>query len=229
MINVLIESFLIVFLAEMGDKSQLLMIAMSAEYKIRDILVGTTLSVILLNLLAVTLGTAVGDLLPETAISLIAGTAFLCFSLLRVGGEEEEETVRKRGKTAIFAVFGTYFLAELGDKTQLSALALAAGGEGWMASSVPIFFGSTAALLSADVIGLLIGTLLGKRLPRGAFGLVSAVLFFVCGAMRLLEGFSALLAESPAPILLPILFTVLPCAAVACVTLSRMTKRGIQK
>lgn len=189
--SILLETFLIVFLAEMGDKSQLLMVAMTAEYKMRQILIGTALSVVVLTVLAVTAGTLIGDLLPKTAISLIAGIAFLSFAYLGLGKDGEEERIGKGKRCAILSVFGTYFLAELGDKTQLSALALSAGAAGsFWETTVPVFFGTAVALYAADLLGLAVGVLLDKRLPREVFRTVSVILFFICGILRMLEGFS---------------------------------------
>ena len=212
--NILFETFFIVFLAEMGDKSQLLMIAMTAEYKLRHILIGTALSILTLTLLAVAAGTLIGEFLPQTAISLIAGAAFLLFAYLGVGDEREEASSRDKKRGAILSVFGTYFLAELGDKTQLSALALSAGASGgfWV-SAMPVFCGSAIALYLADLFGLLAGVLLNKRLPKDAFRAVSVVLFFVCGVLRLLEGFSDLFSVHgyaiAATVFLSVLFVIL--------------------
>ena len=150
-----------VFVAEMGDKTQFLMIAMSSKHKIRDILIGVGAAILVLNALAIALGAVLGNILPTSAINLAAGIAFLCFAYMAVGGENEEECVdcKKKG-SAIFTVFGTFFLAELGDKTQLTALTLAAdsaSGGFDMTKVLYVFLGASIALFAADVIGLLIG------------------------------------------------------------------------
>ena len=210
--GVLFESFLVVLFAEMGDKSQLLMVAMTAEYTVRQILCGTLLAVLCLSALAVTLGALLGELLPTAAVSLIAGAAFLWFSLQSVRQDGEEETLHRGRRGAVFAVFCTYFLSELGDKTQLASLTLSAGGAGDVWSrAIPVFLGSSAALLVADLLGLSVGVLLGRRLPQAYFGALSAVLFFACGVLRLLDGFSELLGITAHPSLYSA-FATLPIA-----------------
>lgn len=229
--SVLLETFLIVFLAEMGDKSQLLMVAMTAEYKMRHILIGTALSVLALTLVAVAVGAFIGDLFPKTAVSLIAGAAFLLFAVLGVGAQDEDEKIKKRRHGAILSVFGTYFLAELGDKTQLSALTLSAGAEGdfWRAT-VPVFFGTALALYAADILGLLVGVFLDKRLPQNAFRMISVILFFVCGVLRLLDGFTSLFAKNVHGLLYAIAATmVLSLAFVVVIFRHAFQKNDVEK
>lgn len=192
--GILLESFLMIFLAEMGDKSQFLIIALFAKYRFRDILLGSFLAICLLNVIAVAAGSLLGELLPRHWISLIAGIAFLCFAYMGSQSEEEAEESGVKGKRAVFTVFGTYFLAELGDKTQLTALTLSAG-EGAGVSSISVFLGCTAALLAADLIGLGVGAVLEKKLPSSLFSNVSCLLFLVCGTLRILEGAEGILTS----------------------------------
>ncbi len=215
-ISVLMQSFLMVFLAEMGDKSQFLMLALSERYRKHDILLGSALAILLLNLLAVLLGSAMGEYLPQDGISVIAGMAFLAFALMDLlESEKEEKTHHVRGKWAIGTVFGTYFLAELGDKTQLTALALAAGGEASWGHTVSVLVGSSLGLFLCGGIAVFLGDLLGKRLPERLFARISVLLFFVCGVVRLLEGFGGLFHESAHPVL----FSVFPTLAMTFICL----------
>ncbi len=229
MSSVLFESFLVVFLAEMGDKSQLLMVAMTAEYTVRQILCGAVLAVLCLSALAVTLGALVGELLPTTAVSFIAGVAFLAFAWQGVQIDEDGEAVRRSRHGAVATVFGTYFLSELGDKTQLASLTLSADGAGgFFSRMLPVFFGSSAALLAADLLGLCVGVLLGRRLPQQYFHALSTALFFACGILRLLDGFSAIFVATAHPALFSALAT-LPIALFTLIGMLLHTKRTIQK
>lgn len=191
MVAVFLRTLVMIFLAEMGDKSQFLMAALTSEYRIRDILAGALSAIAVLNALAVSVGALVGEFLPMTLISLVAGFAFLFFAWagLCEGEEDSEEKVR-RGKRALPAIFGTYFLAELGDKTQLATLTLSAenAGCGWA-----VFFGATLALFLSGLIGVTVGAVLGRRLPAGVFRVVSFLIFAVCGALKLLDGVGRLL------------------------------------
>ena len=102
---IFLRTFAVIFLAEMGDKSQLLMAALTAEYRLRHIFAGTFAAIAVLCGLAVSLGALLGELLPMTLISLVAGGAFLFFAWSGIGGGEEDGKIR-RGK-AFPAIFGT--------------------------------------------------------------------------------------------------------------------------
>lgn len=198
---VLLQTFLVIFLAEMGDKSQFLMIAMSAEYRLRDIVTGVVAAVCVLNLLAIAVGSVIGNLLPLPLISLIAGAVFLVFALTGLKKDSGEEASVRHSGRAVPTIFGTYFLAELGDKTQLTALTLAAdGGEFSFPTALAVFLGASAALIGADLLGLFAGFVLGRHLPVAVFGWVSFVIFTACGGIRLLEGLQAYFAWHPSGI-----------------------------
>ena len=197
--SLLFRIFGLIFLAELGDKTQFLMIAMASHYRPSEILCGVAAAILVLNGAAIALGCLLGGILPVAWIGLIAGLAFLWFAYTSVGGEaEEEQALRGEGKrSALWTVFGTFFLAELGDKTQLTVLTLAAdhaSAGGTAAGLWQIFFGATLALLAADVLGLLVGTLLGKTLPGGVFSILSYGIFSVFGILKLLGGLEALLS-----------------------------------
>ncbi len=186
-----------IFFAELGDKTQFLMIAMASKYRIRTILIGVGAAICALNALAIVAGTLLGGFLPVIVINIVAGLAFLCFAYMALGdGSEEENTVGEGG--SVFTVFGTFFLAELGDKTQLTALTLAAdAGIGGFSPerALSVFAGASFALMAADVLGLIIGYFLGKSLPAAVFSRISFGIFSVFGALKLLEGFEGIFGD----------------------------------
>ena len=79
------------FIAEMGDKTQLMLIALTSKYKLRDIICGTAIAILVLNGLAVLAGGLVSELIPEWLIKMIAAFAFLYFAASTIAGDEEEE------------------------------------------------------------------------------------------------------------------------------------------
>ena len=172
------------FIAEMGDKTQLMLIGLISKYKLRDIVFGTAAAILILNGIAVLAGGLVGALIPEWVIKLIAGVVFLLFAVtsLRKDSEDEEETKENAISFAPFAVFLIFFVAELGDKTQLTAIAFGAS-EG-LAAGLIVWLACSIGLFAADMIGMLVGYLLKKRL----LSILAAVIFAVYGVFLLREG-----------------------------------------
>lgn len=179
-----------IFIAEMGDKTQLLLVAMAGKYKIPHILTGTWLATIVLNLLAVGVGAALGNYLDMRIIKTAAGIAFFWFAYgaLRGEGEEEEETAVKHDLGPILAIFGSFFIGELGDKTQLSGITLAANYTSHsVMNAVYVFLGCTLGLILADLIGLIVGVVLKSKVPTGILNKISFVIFAVFGVLSIKE------------------------------------------
>ena len=182
---------LTMFLAELGDKTQLLMIAMTSKYKLRDIILGAGFAILVLNGLAVGLGSLISALIPAWLIKLAAGLAFFYFAWSMVAaGEEEDEEARQSGASPILAVFGTFFLAELGDKTQLTAITFAAN-EG-VNHALIVWLACSLGLFAADLVGMLLGQLLKSRLPEGFLDKVALVIFAAFGYVTLAQGLKLL-------------------------------------
>lgn len=191
-----LQIMLTVFIAEMGDKTQLMMIAMTSRFKVRDIIIGAGAAILVLNLIAVGAGALVSSLIPEYVIKLAAALAFFYFAWSSLGDDddEEEEGAGKDSKTPILAVFGTFFLAELGDKTQLTAIAFAAN-EG-LSKAVLVWAACSIGLFAADVIGMLAGYLLKSKMPEGFLNKLAVAIFAVFGVVTMNEGLGMLLNDS---------------------------------
>lgn len=192
------------FIAEMGDKTQLMLIAMTSRYKLRDILLGTAAAVLVLNGLAVLAGSLLSELIPLWLMRLIAAAAFFYFAwsaLKKQGGEEEQASDRK-SRFAPMGVFLTFFAAELGDKTQLTAVTFAAN-EG-LSRAVTVWLACSVGLFAADLAGMAAGMLLKKRLPEGALGAVAFVLFAFFALVTLHEGCVLLLTGGKWPLIITV-------------------------
>ena len=186
------------FIAEMGDKTQLLMVAMTSRFKLRDILIGSAASILALNALAVGVGALISELIPGWLIKIVAALAFFYFAWSTLRGEEEDE--EDSGRTSvhpIFTVFGTFFLAELGDKTQLTAIAFAAN-EG-LENALVVWLACSVGLFAADLVGMLLGYLLKSKLPEGFLDKLAFAIFAVFGVTTLAEGAGLLLGEGMLP------------------------------
>ena len=216
------QILLTVFIAEMGDKTQLMMIAMTARYKVRDIVIGAGAAILVLNALAVGAGAFVSSIIAPWLIKLAAALAFFYFAWSTLGGEdEEEETEGKReNKSPIFAVFGSFFLAELGDKTQLTAITFAANAG--LSNALLVWAACSIGLFAADVIGMLLGYLLKSNAPEGILNTAAFLIFAVFGVLTLREGLSLLLTSAAAVRLLTAAAAVL--FAAACLSVMRKEK-----
>ena len=156
-----LKVFLTEFIAEMGDKTQLMLIALTSKYKLKDIILGTAAAILVLNGMAVLAGGLVSEFIPDWLIKTIAALAFLYFAASTISGdddEEEEEGGKSKIQFAPLAVFCTFFVAELGDKTQLTAITFGAN-EG-MGSAFVVWIGCSLGLFAADILGMLVGYLL---------------------------------------------------------------------
>lgn len=183
-----LKIFFTEFIAEMGDKTQLMLIALTSKYKLRDIICGTAIAILVLNGLAVLAGGLVSELIPEWLIKMIAAFAFLYFAASTIAGDEEEEEEGSRSKIqfAPLAVFCTFFVAELGDKTQLTAITFGAN-EGMSAAFV-VWIGCSLGLFAADILGMLVGYLLKSKTPEGLLNTLAFVIFSVFGVYTFYQG-----------------------------------------
>ena len=203
------------FIAEMGDKTQLMLIALTSKYKLRDIILGTGVAILVLNGLAVLAG-LVSEFVPEWVIKMIAALAFLYFAVSTIAGddEEEEEGGKTKIKFAPLAVFCTFFVAELGDKTQLTAITFGAN-EGMRAALV-VWIGCSLGLFAADMLGMLIGYLLKSKTPDGLLSMLAFAIFSIFGEYTLYQGLKLVRASvSPIPVI-PVLVVVTIAFAGLC-------------
>ncbi len=196
------------FVAEMGDKTQLLMVAMTSRFKLRDIILGAGLSILALNAIAVGAGALISQLIPDWIIKIVAGLAFFYFawSSFKTDDEEEEAHAHKTGHP-MWIVFGTFFVAEFGDKTQLTAIAFAAN-EG-LSMAMTVWLACSIGLFAADVVGMLVGYLLKSKTPDGFLSKLAFVIFAIFGFTTMREGVCLLGAGTRTALLVAV--------AVACV------------
>lgn len=191
--------FATIFIAEMGDKTQLLLIAMTSKYKVRDILIGTWAATAVLNLLAVVFGAALSNYLDMRIIKTVAALAFFFFAYttLKGGDDDEEEEEIKTGKFALTAIFTTFFIGELGDKTQLSGIALAATyTEHSLMNAAFVFAGCTLGLIAADLFGLIAGLVFKSKLPEAMLNRISVIIFTAFGIMNTYAAGQAFFGEN---------------------------------
>ncbi|RGC67780.1 hypothetical protein C5N14_17230 [Micromonospora sp. MW-13] len=188
----LVVSFGVIFVAELGDKSQLMALTFATRFKTVPVLIGITIATALVHLASVAIGYGLGAALPTGWISLIAGLAFLGFGAWTLRGdkltEEEKRKAERSSKSAVVAVGVAFFLAELGDKTMLATITLATK-YGWFGT----WLGSTIGMVAADALAIVVGRMLGRHLPERAIRYGAAVLFAICGLWLIFEAVAALI------------------------------------
>ena len=215
-----LKVFLTEFIAEMGDKTQLMLIALTSKYKLRDIILGTGVAILVLNGIAVLAGGLVSRFVPDWLIKMIAALAFLYFAISTIAGdkdEEEENAGKSKIKFAPLAVFCTFFVAELGDKTQLTAITFGAN-EGMSAAFI-VWIACSLGLFAADVIGMLIGYLLKSKTPDGLLNTLAFIIFSVFGVFTLYQGLNLMLKTSYPLAIWPVLTAVTAVFVLICVLL----------
>lgn len=170
-----------IFLAELGDKSQLLAMTFATRYRAWQVLLGISVATTGVHALSVALGFGVGSLLSAEWLGLLAGLAFLGFAGWTLRGDEltdsEQRRAARRGGSAVLAITAAFLLAELGDKTMLATVTLATEHD-WFGTWV----GSTVGMVLADALAIGFGLLLGRRLPERVIRYGAAVLFTAFGA-----------------------------------------------
>lgn len=207
-----LKMFLTEFIAEMGDKTQLMLIALTSKYKLKDIILGTAAAILVLNGMAVLAGGLVSEFIPDWLIKTIAALAFLYFAASTISGdddEEEEEGGKSKIQFAPLAVFCTFFVAELGDKTQLTAITFGAN-EG-MNAAVTVWLACSIGLFAADILGMLIGYLLKSKTPDGMLNTLAFFIFAIFGNITMHEGLGLLLGKNhpavfPVTMIIAVLF-----------------------
>ncbi|MBI5257187.1 MAG: TMEM165/GDT1 family protein [Burkholderiales bacterium] len=183
------EAFLIstgvVALGEMGDKTQLLAMMLAARYRrplpiVWGILVATLAN----HALAGLVGEGVARALGPTLLRWVIGLGFIAMAVWMLVPDKAEEV---EGGKARFGVFGTtvlaFFLAEMGDKTQIATVALAARFD----ALVAVVTGTTLGMMIANVPAVYLGDRLSKKISMAWVHLVSAGIFVVLGALTLLD------------------------------------------
>jgi putative Ca2+/H+ antiporter (TMEM165/GDT1 family) len=181
----------VVFLAELGDKTQLAALALATRYPAWKVLAGVALGFAVITGFGVLVGGALAAAVPDDVLRAAAGLLFLGFAgrelwELRGDAEDEDqdgEVTERRRRSAVLTSALTIAVAELGDKTQLTAVALAANTSG--AGLVGVWAGATLGEAAACGLGIVAGRLLRDRLERRILHLVAAAAFGVAGMATL--------------------------------------------
>lgn len=185
----------VVFLAELGDKSQLMALAMAAKHRARDVFIGMFFAILLMFAIAVGLGALLGTFLEDyrNVVTIGAGVVFLAFAVWTLSdrdddGDEDFDDIDPVSasagtRTVVTAAFTAFVVAELGDKTQLASATLAMREGFW-----PVYLGSVVGEVAAIGLAIVIGAVAGKHLPQRLIMYGAATLFAVFGVVMIVQG-----------------------------------------
>jgi putative Ca2+/H+ antiporter (TMEM165/GDT1 family) len=180
----MLKAFMLIFVAEMGDKTQILAMAFATKYPVKKVLLGIFIGAFLNHGLAVLFGSYLSQIIPISSLQIIAGFAFVGFALWTLYSDDEEEEETKKYKLGpIFTVSLAFFLGELGDKTQLTAITLAAE------STYPAFIllGTVLGMIVTGGIGIFVGKTVGKKIPEYVIKIAAASVFMLFGVIKLFQ------------------------------------------
>jgi putative Ca2+/H+ antiporter (TMEM165/GDT1 family) len=181
-------SFVVIFVAELGDKSQLVALWFATRYRWWLVIAGVTAATLVVHLGSVFIGRTLDEVLPERVLLIVVGLSFFGFAAWSLRGDTLGEATPDR-RVPVFGAFGvvagSFFLAELGDKTQLATVTLA----GDQPALIAVWLGSTAGMVVADAAAIAAGIVAGKRMPQRAISVGAAVLFVAFGVLALVRAF----------------------------------------
>ncbi|WP_280220210.1 TMEM165/GDT1 family protein [Nocardia neocaledoniensis] len=189
MIATILLSFGVIFLAELGDKSQLMALTFALRYRWWVVLIGISVASVAVNLIAAGVGHFLGTALPASAIAVVTALTLLAVGLWTLRdalgpAEAAEDTPAPSTRNAFLVVISAFMLAELGDRTMFAAAALASNN-GWLA----VWIGSAAGMVAAGGLAILVGKLAGKHLPERGIAFTSGLLFLFFAAKTTLDAF----------------------------------------
>ncbi|HBF35717.1 MAG TPA: hypothetical protein DDW50_00165, partial [Firmicutes bacterium] len=169
------------------DKTQLVALTLATCYNTKVVLWGIFWSTLTIHIFSAGIGRLIGGHLPTNWIHFAAGLAFIGFGLWTLRGdslddnEKSCDTHKKRG--IFWMVFTTFFLAELGDKTMLTTVTLAAANP-----FIPVWLGSTVGMVLSDGLAIIVGKMLGAKLPERYIQIGASLIFFGFGIYSIIEG-----------------------------------------
>ena len=182
----IVSSFLLVAVSEMGDKTQLLAFSLATRFR-RPwvVMAGILVATVLNHALAASVGTWVSAHVPPRVMAGILAVTFVGFGIWTLVPDTLEESKGPSGLGPFLTTTVLFFLAEMGDKTQLATVALAARYR----SVVLVTVGTTLGMLASDGLAVFLGEKLADRVSMTMVRRVAAGIFFVFGAVSLWAAF----------------------------------------
>ncbi|MBI5057459.1 MAG: TMEM165/GDT1 family protein [Nitrospirae bacterium] len=178
-----IASLIFVVLAEMGDKTQLLAMAFACKFRWQTVMWGVFAATAVNHLMAAAAGNYLAAIVPIEYIKIAASASFIIFGLWTIRGDTLHDEDKRFNFSPFWTVSIAFFIAEMGDKTQLATIALAIKYN----NIFNVWMGTTTGMLIADAIGIVIGIVMGKHIPERFIKWFAALIFMAFGVYGLYE------------------------------------------
>jgi Ca2+/H+ antiporter, TMEM165/GDT1 family len=181
-----ISAFLLILVAELGDKTQLSVVSLSSSYKWQHVFVGSMLAFLAVDGVSIAVGGPLLAFVPLRYVQVVSGIVFVVFGVIPVLRKEKHEEIsftKKRSNMPLIATFSLIALMELGDKTQILTITLAA-----QTSPIPVLIGMLLAFALLTGAAVLIGAKLVSRLPLKWLKIGTSTLFIVLGVISIVSG-----------------------------------------
>ena len=206
--DIFLQSFFAIAIAEMGDKTQLLAMGFATKFKIKTIIMGVFIGIFLNQLLAIIVGKVLATVIPINLVKIIAGVSFIIFALWTVRQNDDVHEGKKSNKSKfgpIISIALAFMLAELGDKTQLASVSLAAANPNGI---MFVLFGTMLGMIVANAIGIIVGTIMGKQIPAHIIRWISVFIFAVFGVMTIIEPLALMIGEQKANMIMSLIIVI---------------------
>ena len=180
-LSISLSTFILIALAEVGDKSQLVCMTLAARHRHWPVILGATAAFLVLNSLAVLFGASVAAWIPERVTAGLVAILFGAFglhALFKQEGNESNNVAARSGRGIFLTTLLLIFMAEFGDKTQIAVAGLASS-----LAPLPVWLGATAALIMVSVIGVWAGRTLLQRLPLLWLHRISGAIFLLLAVL----------------------------------------------
>ena len=178
-----LASLAFVVLAEMGDKTQLLAMAFAAKFRWQTVMWAVFVATAANHLGAAAAGGWLASVVPLTTIKVVAAASFILFGLWTVRGDRLEGEEERYHFSPFWTVTVAFFMAEMGDKTQLATIALAVEYN----TIIPVWMGTTLGMIISNGFGIIVGSVMARHIPERAIKWVSAIIFIAFGGYGLYE------------------------------------------
>ncbi len=182
MVSALFTAFITIFIAEFGDKTQLVSLSMAGRHPPLQVLGGALSALFLVLSMAILAGKMMATYFPQPVLIAASGGAFILMGLYTAVKKERDSDLPS-GKTGFYQTLGMVFLAEIGDKTQIAAMLLAAN----LGRPLPVLTGAMLAMAANHALAVYLGSRLLSRFNPRYMKIGTAILFMVIGLVLILS------------------------------------------